>query len=473
MNKFEEASIKIKELQNSGENGILDRIMQTMGFSEYDDFSNYILTAEDDDTLTQFDTLYSQLHSVTAPTLQDLTVENLIQVGNKLGRFYKKTKVNFAKEGVFKLPHNAYKSIAELLCKYSEYENTRTVFIDKNGKIYTNANLASTLTDDSVKDVGIAHSNLLNNVVEHARKYSKNAVEFQSLALLYNSISNLLPNGCNQQNALQVADILEKISTEDAYEGDIYVYHFTSKFDNPFFNSPEGEKFFFEALERYGKDAENLLKQFDSGDVEQILERVKNNGLDDTLQLLMGQESPMEETNIDTEESFYTQVQHFLYGATITVLSANLAVDFARLARTPSTEKMFKLVNDGVELYILYNPNPYSLGIKLTEAGYYFYNGEYYNGFYTLGKTALISLFTSASPTLSIAYGGIVLVSSSKALADNIHGLIEECITKISIPTFKDDKFLEKIEYKHLEDANDEPALIDCCIGQCTTESAF
>lgn len=113
-----------------------------------------------------------------------------------------------------KLSSELYTRIAELLSLYSEHCNTKTVKFRKGKMKISPVDAYESSSKDTYNDNGIvakSYYNLVSYIVDVSRD-KKNEQYLTVLSKLYRTITTLSEDACNQQNAFDIALVLEQFN---------------------------------------------------------------------------------------------------------------------------------------------------------------------------------------------------------------------------------------------------------------------
>lgn len=111
------------------------------------------------------------------------------------------------------LPDNIYKQLAKLTSDYSYHHHTKTVYFRNNALEIKPEDGYPDSSKDTYVDNGPVAENyikLITAIIDIARNEEKESVIFPTLAKLFQHITTLSANACNQENAVDFARVLEE-----------------------------------------------------------------------------------------------------------------------------------------------------------------------------------------------------------------------------------------------------------------------
>lgn len=121
------------------------------------------------------------------------------------------------------LPNDIYQELARLTSDYSDHYHTRTVYFRANALEIKPEDGCQDSSKDTYEDNGPVAENYLNliaAIVRIARDEGETNPIFLTLAKLYQCLTTLSSNACNQKNAVEFARSLEEHAPPSHLTGD-------------------------------------------------------------------------------------------------------------------------------------------------------------------------------------------------------------------------------------------------------------
>ena len=221
MGKKDQIRSKIAELENDSTCD-LDNILNQLGYDSPECIKD-LLDCDIDSDDEEIIEIISKLTENNKKPKEDTTTSKLVSLGKKISKVFDKN---------WQLPDDVFKDLGNSISDYSSYGGTKTVTCSNKGLI-TNKNAASIYTTEDSESVEDKYKELISKIEEYASRLDQNKeYDYNTLcclAKLYYKATQLNHDQCNQENAIDLADLMNNfysMTTTIGLAGVIYGKHF-------------------------------------------------------------------------------------------------------------------------------------------------------------------------------------------------------------------------------------------------------